>query len=189
MTRARRYVPLAVALVYAAGSMLNVRVLMTTEYLSRDPVKPLGLIAFGVSAVTSLFLVVPAVVSLHRQEVPPKPFAKRVRRALLLFGAIALFFVVPAFGFVGLANRVGVVDGPHARAHCVAKSIELRWRGDLSRRNVVSYGCTTPDGTTVYGRAEETFHLEPGDEFVVDVARRRLGAWIRLSAPEPVARK
>lgn len=162
------------------GTMLCVRMMMTTSYVERWHLETYAALA------AALFGIVTAIkIVLLTKRDDRMPSRGRVVKQLAIIAGIAGFpTLLPAQGCLALVNRVGRLDDVTV-LRCKAERIEARVRLQ-GRRNVVFYACAAPDGTMLRGRADEAFSVDPGGAITIPAARGRLGAWIRLGPPEPV---
>ncbi|MBS2016385.1 MAG: hypothetical protein JST00_26105 [Deltaproteobacteria bacterium] len=167
------------------GTLLAVRMMMTTSYVQAwrlEKVAVLLALVFGFASAIRLALVARRIAASEPGAVP-KPVS--ARQIVVLAGLVALPSVLPLQGFLALANRVGMLENAKVLA-CKADRVESRARLG-GRHNVVHYTCADPAGGTLRGRADELFSIEPGSPITLLAARGRLGVWIRLSSPEPAS--
>lgn len=168
------------------GTLLAVRMMMTTSYVQAwrlEKVAVLLALVFGFASAIRLAFVARRIAA-SEADAAPKPVS--ARQIVLLAGLVALPSVLPLQGFLALANRVGMLEDAKVLA-CKADRVESRARVAAGRHNVVHYTCAEPGGGTLRGRADELFSIEPGAPITVLAARGRLGVWIRLSPPEPAS--
>ena len=161
------------------GTMLAVRMMMTTSYVQAWRLEKMAVVA---SLVFGLAIAAKVVLFTKRAEEPAPP-GRKMRQLAIIAGLVAFPVLLPMQGCLALANRVGMLDDVKT-LHCTAERVESRAKLQ-GRRNVVFFSCTAPDGV-LRGRADEVFSIEPGKELTMQAARGRLGAWIRVGPPEPL---
>jgi len=170
------------------GTMLAVRLMMTTSYVQAWRLEKY---AVALALVFGFAIAARVVFSKKHAEAPaegeaPAPLRRKLRQLVIIAGLVAFPVVLPMEGCLALANRVGMLDDVKT-LQCKAERVESRAKLQ-GRRNVVFFACTAPDGATLRGRADEVFSIEPGNPLTMQAARGRLGVWIRLGPPEPVRR-
>lgn len=165
------------------GTMLAVRLMMTTSYVQAWRLEKMAValaLVFGFAlAAKVVFSAKPA-----EGEEAPAPLRRKLRQLVIIAGLIAFPVVLPMEGCLALANRVGMLDDVKT-LQCKAERVESRAKLQ-GRRNVVFFSCNAPGGATLRGRADEVFSVEPGSALTMQAARGRLGVWIRLGPPEPI---
>jgi hypothetical protein len=165
------------------GWMLALRIEMTTEYVAR------GRLELCAIVLTLFFGVVGSLRFVLRPR--PEDTSPPARRTLVVRFVAILFLSTaptapPFYGYLALLNRVGRMDDV-VQVACTTTRLESRVRLRGGRGPTVHYACVMPDGQALYGHAREDLPAEVGKPLIVPAARGRLGVWLRVGAPEPLA--
>ena len=178
-------VPRWATVTWLLGLLLSIRLVTATDYVAMGRLELMSVVG---AALLGVVIALRYVTKRLPDEPPLAPRPNVGVRFALVFALVLLGATPPAYGFSSLANRIGMTSEADAiTVRCTTTRLESRVSLRGGRRPTVHYACVMPDGQRLNGHAPEELPAEPGKGLVIPSVRGRLGVWLRVGPPVPIA--